>query len=99
MKARAHIKWLLGAMKEATAWIKSDKKAAAEAYLRVTKDKMPVEEMVAILNDPSMVITIQPNVITRDERMGLQFGETVVVHKNGCETLNDFPRQWVTCEA
>ena len=51
---------LLGAMKEATAWIKSDKKAAAEAYLRVTKDKMPVEEMIAILNDPTMVITIVP---------------------------------------
>ena len=51
---------LLGAMKEATAWIKSDKRAAAEAYLRVTKDKMPVDEMVAILNDPTMVITIQP---------------------------------------
>jgi Xaa-Pro dipeptidase len=47
----------------------------------------------------NMVITIQPNVITPDERMGLQFGETVVVHKNGCETLNDFPRQWITCEA
>ena len=51
---------LLGAMREATAWIKSDKKAAAEAYLRVTKDKMPVEEMMAILNDPTMVITIVP---------------------------------------
>ena len=51
---------ILGAMKEATAWIKSDKKAAAEAYLRVTKDKMPVEEMIAILNDPTMVITIVP---------------------------------------
>jgi NitT/TauT family transport system substrate-binding protein len=51
---------ILGAMKEATAWIKSDKKAAAETYLRVTKDKMPVEEMIAILNDPSMVITIVP---------------------------------------
>src|SRR5947208_2420749 len=51
---------ILGAMREATAWIKADKRAAAEAYLRVTKDKMPVEEMVAILNDPSMLITIQP---------------------------------------
>jgi NitT/TauT family transport system substrate-binding protein len=51
---------ILGAMKEATAWIKSDKKAAAEAYLRITKDKMPVEEMIAILNDPTMVITIVP---------------------------------------
>ena len=51
---------LLGAMREATAWIKADKQAAAEAYLRVTKDKMPVDEMVAILNDPTMVITIVP---------------------------------------
>ena len=51
---------LLGAMKEATAWIKSDKKAAAEAYLRITKDKMPTEELVAMLNDPNIVITIEP---------------------------------------
>ena len=51
---------LLGAMKEATAWIKSDKKAAAEAYLRVTKDKMPAEELAAMLNDPNIVITIEP---------------------------------------
>jgi NitT/TauT family transport system substrate-binding protein len=51
---------ILAAMKEATAWIKSDKKAAAESYLRVTKDKMPIEEMIAILNDPTMVITIVP---------------------------------------
>jgi len=51
---------LLGAMKEATAWIKSDKKAAAEAYLRVTKDKMPVEELMAMLDDPNIVITIVP---------------------------------------
>jgi NitT/TauT family transport system substrate-binding protein len=51
---------ILSAMKEATAWIKSDKKAAAEGYIRVTKDKMPLEEMIAILNDPTMVITIVP---------------------------------------
>lgn len=51
---------ILAAMREATAWIKADKRAAAEAYLRVTNDKMPVDEMVAILNDPTMVITIVP---------------------------------------
>jgi NitT/TauT family transport system substrate-binding protein len=51
---------LLGAMKEATAWIKSDRRAAAEAYLRVTKDRMPVEELMAMLNDPNIVITIKP---------------------------------------
>ena len=51
---------ILAAMREATAWIKADKRAAAQAYLRVTNDKMPVDEMVAILNDPTMVITIVP---------------------------------------
>jgi len=47
----------------------------------------------------NMTITIQPNVITPDERMGLQFGETVLVKKNGCETFNNFPRRWIVCEA
>jgi Xaa-Pro aminopeptidase len=45
----------------------------------------------------NMVIVIQPNLITADEKMGLQFGETLVVKKNGCESLNAYPRQWVTC--
>jgi Xaa-Pro aminopeptidase len=47
----------------------------------------------------NMVVVIQPNVITEDERMGLQFGETVRVTKTGCETLNVFPREWIVCEA
>jgi Xaa-Pro aminopeptidase len=45
----------------------------------------------------NMVIVIQPNVITQDEKMGLQFGETLVVRKNGCESLNKFPREWIVC--
>lgn len=45
----------------------------------------------------NMVIVIQPNVITKDETMGLQFGETLVVRKNGCESLNSFPREWIIC--
>lgn len=45
----------------------------------------------------NMVVVIQPNVITTDEKMGLQFGETVVVRKNGAETLNAFPRRWIVC--
>ncbi|HXV49422.1 MAG TPA: Xaa-Pro peptidase family protein [Candidatus Binatia bacterium] len=45
----------------------------------------------------NMVIVIQPNLITYDEKMGLQFGETLVVKKDGCESLNAYPRQWVTC--
>src|SRR5919108_2273793 len=45
----------------------------------------------------NMVIVIQPNVITTDEKMGLQFGETLLITKNGCETLNAYPREWITC--
>lgn len=45
----------------------------------------------------NMAVTIQPNVITPDERMGLQFGETVVVTRTGCERLNAFPREWIVC--
>src|SRR4030095_10890517 len=45
----------------------------------------------------NMVIVIQPNLITYDEKMGVRFGEPVVVKKNGCESLNAYPRQWITC--
>ena len=45
----------------------------------------------------NMVIVIQPNLMTYDEKMGLQFGETLVVKKTGCESLNAFPREWVVC--
>lgn len=46
----------------------------------------------------NMVVTIQPNVITPDERMGLQFGETVVVGREGCTSLNQFKREWIVCD-
>jgi Xaa-Pro dipeptidase len=44
-----------------------------------------------------MTITIQPNVMTLDERMGLQFGESFVVTKTGLERFNHYPREWVIC--
>jgi len=59
-----------------------------------TRKRHNSKEMVFREN---MVIVIQPNLTTYDEKMGLQFGETLVVKKNGCETLNAYPRQWVTC--
>jgi Xaa-Pro dipeptidase len=46
----------------------------------------------------NMVIVIQPNLMTYDEKMGLQFGETLVVKKNGCESLNNYPRRWIICK-
>lgn len=59
-----------------------------------TRKRHDSKEMVFREN---MVIVIQPNLITYDEKMGLQFGETLVVKKNGCESLNAYPREWVTC--
>lgn len=52
-------------------------------------------ESPEVLFRENMVIVIQPNVITADERMGLQFGETLLVTKTGCQTLNRFPRRWI----
>jgi Xaa-Pro aminopeptidase len=60
-----------------------------------TRKRHDSKEMVFRQN---MVIVIQPNLITYDEKMGLQFGETLVVGKTGCESLNAYPRRWVTCK-
>jgi NitT/TauT family transport system substrate-binding protein len=48
------------ALDEATAFINKDKKAAAEAYLRISKDKDSVQEILAMLNDPLIVFTTTP---------------------------------------
>jgi sulfonate transport system substrate-binding protein len=45
------------ALKEATDFINADKKRAAQIYLDVTKDKMPVDELVEILGDPAIQYT------------------------------------------
>ncbi len=39
-----------------------------------------------------MTVVIQPNVITRDERAGVQTGELVLVTEDGWESLHRFPR-------
>ena len=48
------------ALDEATASINRDKKAAAEAYLRIAKDKDTVADILAMLNDPAIVYTTTP---------------------------------------
>jgi NitT/TauT family transport system substrate-binding protein len=48
------------ALDEATAIINKDKKAAAEAYLRISKDKDTVADILAMLNDPAIVYTTTP---------------------------------------
>ncbi len=47
----------LAALKEATEMVNKDRKWAAEAYLRISKDKMPIEELMEIVNRPDIVFT------------------------------------------
>ncbi|HVR88946.1 MAG TPA: Xaa-Pro peptidase family protein [Candidatus Limnocylindria bacterium] len=42
-----------------------------------------------------MVVTLQPNVITPDERMGMQIGETLRITRTGTERLHDFPMRFI----
>ena len=49
------------ALDDATAQINRDKRAAAEAYLRISKDKDSVQEIAAMLNDPLIVFTTTPH--------------------------------------
>ena len=39
-----------------------------------------------------MTVVIQPNVITPDERAGVQTGELVLVTESGWESLHRYPR-------
>jgi Xaa-Pro dipeptidase len=41
---------------------------------------------------PGMMMVIQPNVITRDDRAGVQTGELVLVTPSGAARMHDFPR-------
>lgn len=60
----------LAALQEATDFINRDKRAAAETYLRVTKDKMPIDELLAIMNAPGVEFVLTPrNIVPLAEFM------------------------------
>lgn len=44
-----------------------------------------------------MVVVLQPNVITKDERHGLQFGATAVIDADGATVLNEYPVEFSHC--
>ncbi len=55
----------LKALDEATAMINKDKSWAADAYLRISKDKAPQALILKILNDPEVVFTTTPQNILK----------------------------------
>jgi NitT/TauT family transport system substrate-binding protein len=50
----------LAALQEATDIVNRDKRAAAELYIQVTKDKSSVEEILKIMNDPGNEYSLLP---------------------------------------
>lgn len=48
------------ALDEAQATINGDKRAAAEAYIRISRDKDSVDNILRMMNDPQMVFTTTP---------------------------------------
>jgi NitT/TauT family transport system substrate-binding protein len=51
---------ILGALEDATQWIRRDRRFAAEAYARVTHDKTPIDALVAMIDDPDIDFTRRP---------------------------------------
>jgi Xaa-Pro aminopeptidase len=45
----------------------------------------------------NMTVVIQPNVISPDERMGVQVGELVRVTRTGVESLHRYPMRFTVC--
>jgi NitT/TauT family transport system substrate-binding protein len=55
----------LKSLEEATEFINKDKRAAAEIYIRMTKDKSPIEDLLKIMNDPQVEYTQMPKNIMK----------------------------------
>lgn len=62
------------ALDEAVAMINRDKRAAAETYLRMSKDKDSVDDILAMLNDPQIVITTTPQNVMKYVTFMLKIG-------------------------
>ena len=45
--------------------------------------------------EANMVVVVQPNPTTPDERYGVQVGDAVVVTENGGESLHEYPLELV----
>jgi len=49
----------LAGLKEATDFINADKRRAAEIYLKITKERTPVEDIMEVLADPAIQYTVK----------------------------------------
>jgi NitT/TauT family transport system substrate-binding protein len=56
---------VLDALEEATAFVKKNRRASAELYLKSTKSKEPVDEVLSELNQPSNIYATAPVSVTK----------------------------------
>jgi NitT/TauT family transport system substrate-binding protein len=54
------VKALIAAFEEADAFVNANKKEAAEFYLDVSKDKLTVDEVIAVISQPGAIFTTTP---------------------------------------
>jgi Xaa-Pro aminopeptidase len=54
-----------------------------------TRGAEPLPDMTL---EAGMMMVVQPNVITRDQKAGIQTGELVIVTESGAESLHTAPR-------
>ena len=52
----------------------------------------PAGPIPDITLEPNMCLVVQPNVITTDERAGVQTGDTMRITQTGCESLHNVAR-------
>jgi NitT/TauT family transport system substrate-binding protein len=74
------------ALDEAIAEINRDKRAAAEAYVRISKDKDSVDNILRMLNDPSIVYTTTPQNMMKF----VEFMQKTGAIKTKAESWRDF---------
>ena len=55
----------LKSLEEATTFINKDKRAAADIYIKLTKDKSPPEDLLKIMNDPQVEYSMMPKNIMK----------------------------------
>lgn len=63
--------------------------------LRTRRTSVKVAE--SFVFQENMVVVVQPNVITEDERMGVQVGEMLRVVQGGVESLHRYPMRFIQC--
>jgi hypothetical protein len=67
---------------------------------------MAVDDLAAVLGlhprrrlrlSGRAIVVVQPNVITPDERAGVQVGKPIHITPDGPEVLHRYPRKFVRC--